>query len=164
MSLSRGNISTAIYSLHQPPWCHHVNNLFMMTDENNDEWLTFDIELRLCWKCLWVKLITVSSKWRSVSVLSGTSHDQWEGQLTCPWPIRSWKRGCFCTMYNSRDWRGDVGITEWLSGLWMTPGIWSDHVWCEHVTVSQSAVPQQLSHNDHQSFEVRKCWLSFYHS
>lgn len=40
----------------------------MMTEENNDEWLTFDIELRLCWKCLWVKLITVSSKWRSVSV------------------------------------------------------------------------------------------------
>ena len=57
------------------------------------------------------------------------------------------RRGCFCTMYNSRDWRGDVGITGWLSGPWMTPGIWSDHVWCEHVTLSQSAVSHQLSHN-----------------
>ena len=52
MSLSRDNLSTAITEhsgqlQHHDVIMSHVT-LPMMTEENNDEWLTFDIELPLC--------------------------------------------------------------------------------------------------------------------
>ena len=66
------NLIELLMTLRTTPWCHYITlhySLLMITNGNSDEWLTFDIELPLCLKCLWVKLI-VSSLWR-------TSHDQW---------------------------------------------------------------------------------------
>ena len=107
--------------------------LLITHDNKRKQWWVVDI-----WHWITPLLKVFMSKTDCQLIMKDISWPM-RGHTTKLWTIRSWYyKGCFCTMYNSRDWRVDVGITEWLSGPWMTPGIWSDHVWCEHVTVTKS--------------------------
>ena len=126
------NLIELLMTLRTTPWCHYIT-LLITHDNKRKQWWVVDI-----WHWITPLLKVFMSKTDCQLIMKDISRPM-RGHTTKLWTIRSWYyKGCFCTMYNSRDWRVDVGITEWLSGPWMTPGIWSDHVWCEHVTVTKS--------------------------